>query len=330
MASIDKKYHDLLLVILRDGFEYEDPNRKGVKRLQIPSYTLAHNFDEGFPILTTKKSFFKGAIGELLVFLSGSTDLKDLHSKGIHFWDQDAFNFYKKRNNQGTLSSFTEGIEKFNHIAGDLGKIYPYQMRKWGGDLDQISKLIHTLKTNPMATKKTVTMWNPAQTTEACLTPCHWSFEALVEPVPFSERCCGRCIDGLDECSPSKEKYSLTIKWHQHSVDTFLGLPINIMYYSLMCYILAEISGMVPKGVIGDLSNIHIYESHLPAVKKQLENDISRFANCNLVINETARHVLSRDKSIDEKLSFLDVLDFTLDNYESYPTIKAKMLAYDE
>ena len=167
MSKIDESYHKLLQHILDNGFKYEDPNRKGIYRYQVPSYTIKHDFTDGFPAITTKKLYWKGAVGELLTFLKSSTELKDLKANGVNFWDKDAYNYYLKRTgypkNDKSLNSFKEGINVFNNIAGDLGKIYPYQMRSFGeNNIDQLNDLINGLKTNPMGTKKTVTMWNPS------------------------------------------------------------------------------------------------------------------------------------------------------------------------
>ena len=143
MSIIDKTYHHLLQTILDDGFRYEDPNRKGVNRIQIPHYTFEHNFSDGFPALTTKDVYFKGAVGELLTFLSGSTDIRDLWKRGVRFWDKDFMNYQNI------------GLDRLDHLYTyrdnncyatkeeySLGKIYPYQLRSWNGNIDQISNLI--------------------------------------------------------------------------------------------------------------------------------------------------------------------------------------------
>lgn len=356
MAKIDKTYHSLLEEILSNGFKYEDPNRKGVHRIQIPSYTIKHDFKDGFPAITTKKLYWKGVVGELLTFLRGSTELKDLHDNQVKFWDKDAFNYYLKRNPKGTKENFEKGIRELNHIAGDLGKIYPYQMRAFGeNNIDQIKDLIYTLKTNPLATKKTVTMWNPSDSGEQCLTPCHWSFEILVEPLSISQR--NDLFVSIHNCTYDDikihtgnsttlridqylhdmgvPKYQFTLKWHQHSVDTFLGLPMNISYYALLAHIIGKLTNMIPKGIIGDLSNVHIYEPHLDAVKEQLSRDVNKYDNCELLINSEINNILSgniKGKNIDLNtiLNNIGIFDFYLDNYKSYPSIKVEMLAYNK
>lgn len=311
---IDYKYHDLLEEILEQGYIYEDPNRKGVKRIQINSHTLKHDFAWGFPLLTTKKVHYPSAIGEFLTFINGDNSLKGLKKRGVNFWDKDAYRKYKEDYDEEMYKcklldprQFTEKALKDGY---SLGKIYPYQMRSWNGEVDQLHDLIHTLRNNPMATKKTVTMWNPSDKDDMCLTPCHYMFEALVEPL-------------------DKGGYGLTIKWSQHSCDVFLGIPFNIVYYSLMCYTLAAASGMEPLGIEGSLTNVHIYENHLEAVKEQLKRDVDKYTSPRMYMSEFSKDLLHRMKDLNS-LDLLSKDDFKIEHYESYPAIKAEMLTYSK
>ena len=90
MAKIDGSYKQLLETILKDGFKYEDPNRKGVNRIQIPTYTFKHDFKDGFPAITTKDLYWKGVVGELLWILRGDTNIKYLIDNNINIWNKDA------------------------------------------------------------------------------------------------------------------------------------------------------------------------------------------------------------------------------------------------
>ena len=242
MAFIDKKYHKLLQHILDDGFRYEDPNRKGVYRLRIPDYKIVHNFNDGFPAITTKQLYWKGVVGELLWILRGEQNIKYLVDNDINIWSKDAFNYwYKKQNNKPTMrvENYISKLKHFPEI-GNIGRGYGAQLRSWSDEgksdgisptLDQFSELINTLKSNPMATKKTVTFWNPAEKDQCALTPCHWSFEILVEPLSRTELIMklweGKSVSDMDFKNPNPNKnisrYKFTLKWHQHSVDTFLG-----------------------------------------------------------------------------------------------------------
>lgn len=264
MSNINNIYRNLLDEILTNGQVYEDPNRKGVLRKQIPSAVIQYDLANGYPIIGVKQTYPKAAFNEMKAFTMGVTTLKGLHELGIRFWDQDAFNYFKRT--QKTLTVSTSETEhkqveitdedefknyffsavKLGSITGDLGKIYSYQMRNWGGHFDQLNHVLERLKVNPRSTKNVVTMWNPADANECALTPCHRDFEFLVEEV------------SSDEDTP---KYKLSIKWNQHSVDTFLGLPMNIMYYADMVYAFAHYLNMIPGRIEGHLTNVHLYDN---------------------------------------------------------------------
>ena len=361
MAKIDKTYHELLNDILKNGFKYEDPNRKGVTRIQIPSYQIQHNFKDGFPAITTKQLYWKGIVGELLWFLKGDTNIKYLVDNGINIWNKDAYNYYKNRNKEFKVVDIDTWIEwiksgKSPH-GGDLGRVYGAQWRDWRGEfhllddsykIDQISNLIKGLKENPMGTRHIVTAWNPAELDDMALPPCHWSFEILVEPLTHTirrKKYIGSNYptvkDGFPVSSSMMDKdnfpkYQFTLKWNQRSVDTFLGLPFNIASYALLAHIIGKMTNMVPKGIIGDLSNVHIYEPHMDAVKEQLSRDVNKYEDSELMISTLTQTNLNNDnfkhndvmRHIDN--GNIDIKDFTLFDYKSYPSIKAEMLSYNK
>jgi thymidylate synthase len=226
MAKIDIAYHKLLQEIKQKGFKYEDPNRKNVYRYQIPNYQIQHNFSDGFPAITTKKLYWKGVVGELLWFLRGDTNIKYLVDNSINIWNKDAYNYAKlKCNYNRNIEEFINDVKKNNKFhgytfkLGDLGRVYGAQWRNFMGyadNVDQFSNLIKGLKKTPMGTKHIVTAWNPSELKDMALPPCHWSFEILVEPVKY--------IMGTDFIKyANSPKYQFTLKWHQRSVDTFLG-----------------------------------------------------------------------------------------------------------
>ena len=166
MAKIDITYHNLLEKILQEGYTYEDPNRKGINRLEIPSYTFRHEFKDGFPAITTKKLNYKSVVTELIWFLRGDTNIKYLVDNGCNIWNKDADNYYNKLTaNTQTKEGFERGIHIKNHIAGELGPVYGHQWRKARGKailvksdweqyeyIDQIQRLITNLKEKPLAT----------------------------------------------------------------------------------------------------------------------------------------------------------------------------------
>ena len=337
MAKIDKKYHVLLRKILKKGFRYEDPNRKGTYRIQIPNHTFKHNFEYGFPAITTKKLYWKGVVGELLWFLRGDTNIKYLVDNGINIWNKDAYNYYCQKydiDKSFTIDYFIDCIKKGKKFKSDLGRVYGAQWRDFNRPysikgLDQISNLIKGLKENPMGTRHIVTAWNPAELNDMALPPCHWSFEILVEPLSVSKQPLFK-KDNSEKgwtVNENRPKYQFTLKWHQRSVDTFLGLPFNIASYALLAQIIGKLTNMRPKGIIGDLSNVHIYEPHLEAVKEQLSRDVDKYQSpifkCFVEPNV-------KEDITNEFLDLLKISDFELEGYESYPRIPAEMLAYNK
>ena len=340
MSKIDKKYHKLLKKILKKGTKYEDPNRKGVQRIQIPSYTIKHDFKDGFPAITTKKLYWKGVVGELLWFLRGDTNIKYLVDNGINIWNKDAYNYRLRFDTEHAPSLIIDYDTFIDEIkvnseedvkdfpTGLLGRIYGAQWRHFRGvtfnedceeylqlKVDQISNLIKGLKENPMGTRHIVTAWNPAELDDMALPPCHWSFEILVERIRYAN-VLPKATDPV---------YQFTLKWHQRSVDTFLGLPFNIASYALLAQIIGKMTNMKPKGIIGDLSNVHIYEPHLDAVKEQLLRDVDMYGGCELTMND-----LPTGFPVDTFIEGLEISDFSLAHYESYPRIPAEMLAYNK
>jgi len=366
MALIDKKYHDLLLDILQHGFKYKDPNRKDTIRTQIQSYTLVHNFEDGFPAITTKKLAWKSVVGELLWFLRGSKDIRELWKDNIYIWDKDWLNYtdWFIKDNYGTKEELLSG--KCKDYIYELGPIYGTQWRNFTGRVDiklkdsaiihnseriydetiynyvdQISNLIKGLKETPMGTRHIVTAWNPAELDDMALPPCHWSFEILVRPLSPIEivdiaKKEDKWVDiipenkTLHEVQKNFKNYAFTLKWHQRSVDTFLGLPFNIASYALLAHIIGKMTNMIPEGIIGDLSNVHIYDNHINAVKKQLNRDVNKYNNCELLIDPKAEKDFKFKKTIDLALDNIDIWQFQLKNYNNYPSIKAEMLAYNK
>lgn len=361
MAKIDESYHKLLEKILAKGRRRKDPNRKGVYRIQIPDAKIVHDFKDGFPAITTKQLFWKGVVGELIWFLRGDTNIKYLVDNNINIWNKDAYNWYLEttdhpKEQQLKMSHFIDLVKTTGHKNaysdssykfGDLDRVYGAQWRGFENVVDQISNLIKRLKENPLSSEHIVTAWNPAELDNMALPPCHWSFEILVEPLSKQERCnilklqkpdikrkyINTSYKNYGLCDKYNiPKYEFTLKWHQRSVDTFLGLPFNIASYALLAQIIGKVTNMVPKGIIGDLSNVHIYEPHLDAVTEQLSRDVNKYSKCELTVKDRPEYDrLFKDRcSLDNFLSNLEISDFNLKGYESYPRIPAEMLAYNK
>jgi thymidylate synthase len=244
MSKIDVTYHNLLKKILLEGYTYEDPNRKGVNRLEILSHTFKHEFKDSFPAITTKKLHYKNVVTELIWFLRGGTNIKYLVDNGCNIWNKDAYNYYVKTKDfiGGIPMDIKEFIERIKadklsmstryYKLGDLGLVYGKQWRSFVGakhnydknngnwianSVDQIARLIHNLKVKPLATDHIVNAWNPGDLPDMALPPCHYGFQVVVRPLNKQER-----LDVYLNSSLVTE-YGFELHWNQRSVDTFLG-----------------------------------------------------------------------------------------------------------
>jgi len=189
-----EQYHQLLRHILSNGNKKED--RTGTGTISVFGYQMRFDLSKGFPLVTTKKLHLKSIIYELLWFLNGDTNIKYLKDHGVSIWDEWA------------------------DENGNLGPVYGYQWRSWPGrngeEIDQISKLIHQIKSKPDSRRHIVTAWNPADVDKMALPPCHAMFQFYV-------------ADGKLSC-----------QLYQRSCDTFLGLPFNIASYALLVHMIAQ------------------------------------------------------------------------------------------
>ena len=350
MAIVDKNYHNLLDKILQEGYTYEDPNRKGVNRIEIPSYTFRHEFKDGFPAITTKKLNYKSVVTELIWFLRGDTNIKYLVDNGCNIWNKDAYNYYLKRYNSKdgkglfTFEEFVNYIknrDKKHPVIGDLGPVYGAQWRKWDtkqsvvvghngsynefGTIikDQIRELIKGLKERPLATDHIINAWNVGDLEDMALQPCHYGFQVVVRPLNKI-----KC-----ECSESQAiycgskcqipQYGFELHWQQRSVDTFLGLPFNIASYATLALILEKITGYKALAIQGDLKKVHLYDNSFDAVIEQLSRDVDKYS-CG-VFDFPAFDEFEWE-TLDELFHKIQPEDITLEGYESYPGIKVEML----
>jgi thymidylate synthase len=360
MNSLDRQYQELLFTIISHGVEKEDRTGTGTK--SIFGYTIRHNMREGFPLLTTKKMYWKGIVTELLWFLQGRTDLRFLLENGCHIWTGDAYRVYDKDFDREhppfsapypkrlTIEEFEKKImedDEFNKRYGDLGPIYGSQWRHWGDtELDQIAILIDELKKNPDSRRLMVTAWNPEDLYSMVLPPCHYGFQVYTRELSLEERIQfyykRDCINGKsmsDKILKEELKSERTLKmldklniptraislmWNQRSVDTFLGLPFNIASYGLLLSIIAKEVNMVPDQLIGNLGDVHIYNNHLSQAREQIirEPYPLPFLNFN---TEWWEGSLIQNVHSENFCKCLIEEDIQLGNYQSHPGIKADL-----
>ena len=251
-----RAYLDIVQKILDTGKLEE--TRTGIKAYTIAGAIFEHDMSKGFPLLTTKKTPFKLVATELEFFINGITDKKWLQDKNNHIWDEWA-------KPQLAPYGHDEASKKRMLEERDLGPIYGFQWRHFNAPyetynsdysekgVDQLKKIIETLKTNPRDRRMIVSAWNPQQFSEMALPPCHYSFQITV-------------IDG-----------KLNLLWNQRSADTMLGLPFNIASYALLLHLLAKEAGLKEGKLVGFLADAHIYENHVSGAKEQLTRDPNKF-----------------------------------------------------
>ncbi len=338
MNSVDKQYKELLQHILTNGEVKGD--RTGTGTISIFGHNMRFNMKEGFPILTTKKMFFKGIVTELIWFLKGDTNIKYLLDNNCHIWDGDAYkNFItqikKKHSNHYEPISKEEFInriktdDEFAQKWGELGPVYGKQWRDWNG-IDQIQNLINDLKTNPDSRRLMVSAWNPSVLTDMVLPPCHYGFQVYTRELSLEERTeyknkrdgivrtfapyTHQMLDGSN--IPTR---AISLMWNQRSVDTPLGLPFNISSYALLLTIIGKLVNMVPDDLIANMGDCHIYLNQVDGVKEQLEREPYQLPTLKINSGNENWHLLE----LDEVLNTLDPdVTFKIEDYQSHPTIK--------
>ena len=208
-----QQYLDLMGHVRNQGVFRED--RTGTGTYSVFGFQMRFDLRESFPLLTTKKMFLKGIIHELLWFLSGSTNIKYLVDHDVHIWDEWA------------------------DEHGELGPVYGSQWRSWPGPdgktIDQISRVVEDLKTNPDSRRHIVSAWNVAEVDEMALPPCHSLFQFYV-------------ADGRLSC-----------QLYQRSADIFLGVPFNIASYALLNMMIAQVVDLEVGDFVHTLGDAHLY-----------------------------------------------------------------------
>lgn len=233
-----RQYQELLRYILENGARHQD--RTGVGTISVLGYQTRFDLRETFPIVTTKKVPFRWIAEELFWFLSGDTNEKNLRARGVDIWAEWAT---------------AEQTAKFGREEGDLGPIYGYLWRNFGGDypekngFDQIKNLIEQIETDPSSRRLIVSGWNPAQASQVALPPCHTLFIFTVRD------------------------QKLTCHLFQRSADAFLGVPFNISSYALLTKMIAHVCNLEAHEFIHTFHDLHIYLNHLEQVEEILKRE---------------------------------------------------------
>ncbi|MEU4316366.1 thymidylate synthase [Nocardia sp. NPDC024068] len=223
----DTQYEDLLRTVLETGAAKGD--RTGTGTRSVFGHQLRYDLAAGFPLITTKKVHLKSIVYELLWFLRGDSNVRWLQEHGVRIWDEWA------------------------DADGELGPVYGVQWRSWptpdGRHIDQLTQVLHTLRTDPDSRRMLVSAWNVADLDRMALAPCHALFQFYVAE--------GR----------------LSCQLYQRSADLFLGVPFNIAGYSLLTLMVAQQAGLEPGEFIWTGGDCHIYDNHVEQVTEQLTRD---------------------------------------------------------
>ncbi|RIJ62883.1 thymidylate synthase [Rummeliibacillus sp. POC4] len=309
-----KQYLDLCRHILENGNDKGD--RTGTGTWSVFGYQMRFNLQDGFPLMTTKKTAFRLIATELLWFLKGDTNVRTLIEQNNHIWDEWAFekwvqseeytgpdmtdfghrvlqdeNFKEQYDEQ--MAIFQKNIledEAFAKKYGDLGPVYGKQWRSWpdakGGTIDQIQNVIESIKKNPNSRRHIVTAWNPAEVDDMALPPCHSLFQFYV-------------ANGKLSC-----------QLYQRSADVFLGVPFNIASYALLTHLIAKECDLEVGDFVHTLGDAHIYKNHLSQVKEQLSR----------TPRDLPKLVIKTDK---DSIFDYEITDLIIEGYDPYPRISA-------
>jgi len=257
-------YQNLLTHIMQNGVD--KPDRTGTGIRSVFGYQMRFDLSAGFPMVTTKKLHLKSIVHELLWFLKGDTNIAYLKENGVRIWDEWA------------------------DENGNLGPVYGYQWRSWpapqGGSIDQISKLISQIKSNPNSRRLMVSAWNPAMVDDMALPPCHALFQFYVA------------------------NNKLSCQLYQRSADCFLGVPFNIASYALLTLMVAQVCDLEPGEFVHTFGDAHIYTNHFDQVKELLSRTPRPLPE--MKINPEVKDIFGFTYG-----------DFELVSYDPHPHIKA-------
>ena len=259
-----RQYLDLMRHVLEHGDPKTD--RTGTGTLSVFGWQMRFRLQDGFPLLTTKKLHTRSIIHELLWFLQGDTNIRYLKENGVSIWDEWA------------------------DADGELGPVYGKQWRSWetadGRTVDQLARVVDSIRHNPDSRRHLVSAWNPGEVDDMALPPCHALFQFYVAG--------GR----------------LSCQLYQRSADIFLGVPFNIASYALLTHMVAQVCELEPGDFIWTGGDCHLYSNHLEQAREQLGREPSALPTLRL--NPAVRDLFG--------FRFEDI---ALEGYDPHPHIKA-------
>jgi len=280
------QYLETIKEVIQNGTLKDD--RTNIGTYSLFGKMMRFDLKESFPLLTTKRVFWKGVVEELLWFIRGSTNAKELSEKGVRIWEGNG------------SREFLDSLGLSHREEGDLGPVYGFQWRHFGASytdmhsnyegqgVDQLMDVIHQIKTNPNSRRIVMCAWNPASQSEMALPPCHVLAQFYVE-------------NGFLSCM-----------MYQRSCDLGLGVPFNIASYSLLTCLISQVCNLMPGEFIHVMGDSHVYQNHLEPLTEQLGRTPNPFPS--LKLNSQVKDIT--------KFTFEDI---QLENYNPCPRIPMQM-----
>ncbi|MEE6296876.1 thymidylate synthase [Georgenia wangjunii] len=220
-------YEDLLRLVLAEGTPKSD--RTGTGTRSLFGHQMRFDLTAGFPLVTTKRVHVRSVVHELLWFLRGESNVRYLQENGVRIWNEWADD------------------------DGELGPVYGVQWRSWptpdGRHVDQLARVMETLRTDPDSRRMIVSAWNVADLDAMALAPCHALFQFYV-------------ADGRLSC-----------QLYQRSADLFLGVPFNVASYALLTHMVAQQADLEVGELVWTGGDCHIYDNHVEQVREQLTRE---------------------------------------------------------
>eukprot|EP00300_Choanocystis_sp_HF-7_P003398 c12607_g1_i1.p1 GENE.c12607_g1_i1~~c12607_g1_i1.p1 ORF type:complete len:482 (+),score=87.60 c12607_g1_i1:59-1504(+) len=282
----EHQYLDLIRRIIATADHRDD--RTHVGTVAIFGTQMRFDLRTSFPLLTTKKVFFRGVVEELLWFLRGCTDSNELKKRNIHIWDENG------------SRSFLDNLGFTDRKEGDLGPVYGFQWRHFGAKyidaysdytgqgIDQLKLCIEQIRTNPNSRRIVMSAWNPVDIPKMALPPCHILCQFFVS------------------------HGELSCHMYQRSGDMGLGVPFNIASYALLTCMVAKVCNLKPGDFVHTIGDTHVYNTHIEALREQLTREPKPFPTLRINTNKT---------DIDS----ITAEEIVLEGYEHHPTIKMQM-----
>ena len=292
-------YLDILRDLITKGNERQ--TRNSITK-SLFSRNLTFDLKNSFPLLTTKKMFFRGIFEELMFFIRGNTNNKILEEKGVKIWKDN------------TTRTFLDNVGLNHYQEGDMGPMYGYQLRFFNANykdcndnylnkgVDQLKYIIDTILKDPFSRRIIMTTFNPVQVNEGCLFPCH----SLMIQFYIREE---------------NDIYYLSQQNYIRSNDIFLGNPYNIASFALMSYLLCHHLNYITKSnkykpdmLYITLGDYHLYKDHYEAAQEQINRIPYPFPQLNI-------------KNYHDNIEDYEYEDIEMINYMSHPAIKTIMIA---